>query len=154
MNEKNIPDAERLVELLRAELAFYETLLELSRSQKELIDAGRMEELMPLLGEKQRIIDEISAIEEELRPVKANWATLEGTLEPGPRDTATGLIGGIEEVLGRIVTLERSVEQALRSARQEVLDRMTALKDKGRAAKAYGSKPEKDGKTRFFDQKK
>ena len=155
MSEKEIPGGRRLIELLRTELEHYRKLLDRSQRQSELIEAGRMEALMPLLAEKQEIIDEIAAIEDELRPVKADWSALEGTFEAEVRSAAAEVSGQIEEVLGRIVELERSVEQALRTARKEVLDRMAALKDKGRATRAYGAGPKQDdGKTRFFDQKK
>jgi len=154
--EMQSPDAERLVELLQGELGYYQQLLDLARKQSEFVAAGDMEALMPLLGQKQQLIDNISVIEEELKPAKANWIDMEISLEGSIRKVAASLIEKIEEVLGQIVALERSVEETLQSARKDVMEQMASLKDKSRAAKAYGGKPSAQGGegTRFFDQKK
>jgi len=153
MSKHDKVDGERLGDLLSSELKLYEELLELVKRQDAFIASGDTTSLMPILASKQEIIGKVTAIEEELKPFKAEWTAMASELGPQKREQISNLIDQVKAVLGEIVEREKASQQAVDTAKKDVLDRMTKLKDLGRAAKAYGGRKPADG-TRFIDKKR
>jgi len=148
-------DASKIKELLERELELYRGLFELASRQQELIAAGEMDKLIPLLGSKQALLEKIGEAEAQLSPVKATWAEFDASLEPEMRSSIAEIVGQVEDVLAQIVALEKQGQEQLEAARRELVGEMDKLKRFDKAAKAYGAKPAaKDDRTRFFDQKK
>ena len=66
-------DAEKVISLLRRQVGIYTHLEKLSGRQRDLIAAEDQQQLLTLLAERQKLVDELGALNQGLVPLQEYW---------------------------------------------------------------------------------
>jgi hypothetical protein len=122
---------EQLVRLLEDQLQLVEQLAKLATRQGDLIAAGRSEPLLALLADRQEVMDELAAGQENLGEL-CRAPAADDDLTESDRQRVRGLIDAITDSLNGIL---RS-DEADREAMGVVRDRIRADLDRFGSARA------------------
>ena len=152
MAEMNGPALAAAMAVLAAERDAYVRVLEMARRQRELAAAGKSEELLAVLAERQRLADEVAAAAERTREIKAAWNESAPKLAEPERARGAGLIAVIRDLLGKIIAEDDECRKLLGGQREGALEEMLRLQKGRRVNQAYGRKP--PAPPRFKDEKK
>lgn len=128
-------DGPALIISLQRQLSLYETLNSLAQRQGALIGVGDGSPLIEMLGQRQRIIDELQALHIEFETKRLR----ESALTAVQRRTAAELTELIGAIRARILEQDERDRAALREARGQVAGELRKLSHTGSAARAYGS---------------
>jgi flagellar biosynthesis/type III secretory pathway chaperone len=71
-----------LEDTLVAEFRAYEALVRMTKDERRLLPDGDVQALLDLIGQKERLLDEIDHLERKRQATLAEWARLEGRVAP------------------------------------------------------------------------
>lgn len=143
--------ARRLRTLLGEQVGLYESLDELGAKQAELIERGSGAELLTLIQQRERVVGEITRLNEELSPLASEWESLRERLPAGEADSIATQVERVGTLVERIRVRDERDTERLNQARQRVSDELKTLSSRRTAAAAYGSQPGA-GTPRFQDR--
>lgn len=127
-----------LIQLLTQQALLYRQLHELAQKQGSLVDGRNPEMLLRVLAGRQRIIDRLSVIDGQLRPIRAQWQEVTASLPAAQREEAQSLVTQVQSLLGEILAQDEKDTQALSSQHQEVAQELRGAAQGRRMNKAYG----------------
>ena len=110
----------RLIHLLTQQQLLYRQLQELARKQSDLVDGKDPETLLRVLAGRQRLIDRLSAIDRELRPIRRDWQEIARSLPADQRERAQELVSSVQEILAEILARDARDTQKLSNQHEEV----------------------------------
>ncbi len=140
----------RLVDLLTQQRGLYMQLRELAMKQTSLVDGNDPETLLKVLASRQRIIDKLTAIDREFRPIRANWREVSSALDGPRRHQVQTLIDQVQEILSEILTRDASDSQKLSNSQQQVARQIKGASAGKKMNQVYAGQA--TGKSsRFFD---
>ena len=119
-------DAEKVICLLRRQVGIYTHLEKLSGRQRDLIAAEDQQQLLTLLAERQKLVDELGALNRE-------------TVVPSLRTEADQLVGCAGEILQRILGADEQDARILSARKAQTANQVTALAQSRQAFDAYGA---------------
>lgn len=134
-------DLPRLVELLTRQRDLYRHLHQLSASQSPLVDAGSAEQLLDVLAQRQRLIDELAAVNEELGPYRQNWARVWPRVPDEERGGLSELLKDVDTLLQNILKQDERDRMKLQQSRDRVGAELSKVKHTSAAVRAYGGRP-------------
>ncbi|MCH9021320.1 MAG: flagellar export chaperone FlgN [Planctomycetes bacterium] len=110
----------KLIHLLTQQRLLYRQLKELAQKQSSLVDGNDPETLLRVLASRQRLIDKLSSIDRELRPIRADWQEIAGALPPEQREQALELVDQVQAILGEILASDAKDGEVLQGHQQKV----------------------------------
>jgi hypothetical protein len=133
--------AQTLIAALRAQHDLYSQLAGLAKQQSEYVATGQSEELMTVLAARQRLIEKLAPLDQELQPYKGRWQEILDSLQEPARGTIAKLLMEVQQLLAQILERDDADKQSLIRQKTEV-----GLKIQGAVAgrqlnKAYGMRP-------------
>ncbi len=131
-------DAEALISLLRRQVSIYTRLEQLSGRQRGLIAAEDQQQLLALLAERQKLVDELGVLNQGLIPLKKYWRANRKTVAPALRAEADQLVGRAGEILQRILGADEQDARILSARKAQTAKQVTALAQGRQAFEAYG----------------
>ncbi len=132
-------DAETLISLLRGQVGIYTRLEQLSGRQRDLIAAEDQQQLLTLLAERQKLVDELSALNQSLIPLREYWRANRQTVAASLRTEADQLLGRAGEILQRILDADEQDARILSARKAQTATQVTALAQGKQAFEAYGA---------------
>ncbi len=155
MNDTARRQGRRLTELLTQQRDAYRRLGDLAQTQRAAIDGDRPEELLRILGDRQRMITELTEINERLEPFRSRWNELRNSLPAGERLVVGDLVGEVQKLLVGILdqdqgdcdTLKERSEQFRQSAASTTTGRKLNAAYAAYAGGAYGA-----GQAKYVDR--
>jgi hypothetical protein len=146
------PNFEGALEALKRERDLYAKILELSREQRRLAEAGSTEELLAVLAEKGRLAEEAAQASEGSRELKRDWAEKKAGM--GADDAARGqeLLDAVAGILKQVLAEEEECERSIGQRKHGTMEDLLKLQKGRKIAQAYGKKPPQD--PRFKDERK
>lgn len=112
-----------LIELLDRQRGLYTELRELSRRQSDIVASREpdVSGLVLLLGQRQNLIDQLTAIGGRMEPFRRNWPSLWQSLDPDARRRMGLLIDHVQAMLDAIVEQDERDRASLisRSSRRD-----------------------------------
>ncbi len=130
-------DAEALISLLRRQVGTYTRLEQLSDQQRGLIAAEDQQRLLALLAERQKLVDELSVLNQGLIPLQKYWRANRETVAPSLRAEADQLVGRAGEILQRILGADEQDARILSARKAQTAKQVTALAQGRQAFEAY-----------------
>ena len=150
----SMPSVAALLDRLTQQRDLYEQLKLLSAQQTKLIAEARTEQLLGVLSERQRLVDRIGTLSQEIAPYRQHWPQLSKQIDEQDRQRVNGLIEQVETLLQSIVEQDDQDRARLLEARQKVAGEMEQVRQGSRALNAYKSAPSATGMAaRFTDQR-
>lgn len=142
--------AARLVRLVERQHGLFVTLEGLSGRQKAAIDAGDSDELLRVLGERQAIVDQITATGEEIAPFHERWDEMLRALNAEDRSTLSKRVAELQDLSQRVAQHDERDRLALETRRAALVDDIAGVVKSRGAIAAYGGKS--PGGPRFHDR--
>lgn len=139
-----------LIELLTQQRLLYRQLSELAQKQTSLVDGSNPEMLLRVLAARQRIIDRLSNIDRQLRPIREEWQQIASTLPPDQREQVQNLVEEVKNILGDILVRDKKDTQVLSGQQQKVAGQIKSAAAGKRVHQAYGQQ-NAPGQSRFLD---
>jgi len=152
---------ERLKEISVKKLNLIEEILNLTKAQSQSIAAEDLNGLEDLISDKQKLIDEISKLDEEFsdfflelkrRLNVESLDELKGINIPGT-DRLQEIVGRIMETLKEVCEIEKRNEAEVRKLMNAIEDEIRKINQAKKANKAYMPKPV-SSTSYFIDKKK
>lgn len=131
--------AEKLISLLRRQVIIYTRLEQLSGRQRGLIAAEDPQQLLTLLGERQKLVDELGVLNQGLVPLQEYWRANRETVAPSLRAEADQLVGRAGEILQRVLGADEQDARILSARKAQTAKQVTALAQGRQAFEAYGA---------------
>ena len=132
-------DAQKLISLLRRQVSIYTRLEQFSVRQRDLIVAEDQQQLLALLAERQKLVDELRALNQCLVPLQEYWRANRETVAPSLRTEADQLVGCAGEILQRILGADEQDARILSARKAQTANQVTALAQSRQAFDAYGA---------------
>lgn len=129
--------SDELIALLERQRGVVGKLLELARYQGSLIENGRTEPLLGLLGQRQALIDEFTSTQEALA---ASSEDLERRMKSLADDKQVAIASLIDEIggqLGEIIEHDEQDQRSLADARDRARDELAVHGAARQARNAY-----------------
>lgn len=98
---------DEVVSALRQQLDCYEQLSKLTKTQHECVQDSRNEDLLTVLAQRQKLLDEMARLERIVLPAKRNWREYLDGLSEDLRGEAETLVGETRRLLEEIAAADR-----------------------------------------------
>lgn len=134
MTEQNLSD-DRLVELLTHQRSLYRKLKMLAERQQSLVTHDDTEALLKLLSERQKLVDGLVKLNEQIAPYRQQWSTFFGALSMARREEVSDLLEEVNASLGAILKNDAR-DTAVMTVRRERVSTDIGHVDGGRRATA------------------
>ena len=132
---------EKLAALITTKQQVLEILVQLSRRQLALIDAGEMTTLIKLLAGKQTVMNQLQTLERELSPFRDQDPEQRLWASPAERTACQVRAEQCNALLMEAMDLEKRAEAAMVERRQATARSLAAVQAGADARAAYGSIP-------------
>lgn len=142
-------DPHRLVALLRQQCLLYDQLRSLSDQQGKCIHGGQTEPLLVVLAQRQRVLGELNAVNDEMTPYRSRWGQVRQDMPPAMQQQVGELLRQVEDQLAHIIQQDERDRRQLQESRQQVGTELSRLNKASAAAAAYRPAPGPDSKNRF-----
>jgi len=142
----------KLIQLLSQQRLLYRQLHDLAQKQSGLVDGKDPEMLLRVLASRQRLINKLSAIDQELKPIRAHWQEIARSLPPQQRQEAQQLVESVQKILGDILTSDEKDSKALYEQKQKVAGEIRTASAGKKMNNAY-TQPVVSEPSRYFDTK-
>ena len=142
--------ADRLIELLQHQQELVGQLDDLAHGQMQLIDSGESDALLDLLGDRQKIVDELTSSQDSVVGLSRSLHGRDD-IAAGARDRITALVDDISDQLLRVVNRDEQDRARLRTARERAADGLSQVRTAKRARQAYVN--DKTRNNRFADRR-
>lgn len=100
-------DENEVLVALKRQLECYQRLAKLAGAQHEHVQDSRTEDLLAVLSQRQKLLEEMSQLERIILPAKRNWRQFADTLPADQRAEAEELIGATRRLLEDIAAADR-----------------------------------------------
>lgn len=105
---------------LSQQLSLYEQLLRLCDLQRDYIASERVDDLLGLLSQREVILQEASAIEARILPLKQRWKEVAVRLDAAKRGEVEVVLRKIRETLGKITSSDADDAMVLQQRKLDV----------------------------------
>lgn len=140
MSETDVTrDGSRLIELLERQKSLYRRLRLLTERQRALVVQDDAQPLLAVLADRQKIVDELLTINEQLAVYRQDWTSIFGGLDEPSRKHVAEMLEEANATLGTILQSDSRDTAALSARRQEIAGRMAAVDSGSRASAAYAA---------------
>ncbi|NLF30920.1 MAG: hypothetical protein GX591_08550 [Planctomycetes bacterium] len=139
MTETGIRDGRRLTELLTRQRDAYRALADLAARQRTAIDGDQPEVLLRILADRQRCINEVTDLNEQLEPFRRRWDAIRAALGAAERLAVCELVDQVQDLLAGILNQDEGDCDLLRR-RTDAIRGAAATASAGRQLNsAYGA---------------
>ena len=137
--EQGTCDVTELIGLLTEQHDLYGRLARLAEHQRSLIVGEETERLLVVLGQRQKIIDRLEALADQLRPYQRHWREIRSRMAECDGKEADRLVGEMNTLLSTILEKDRADVQELAARKGSVVTEMAGLKMSREAGAAYAA---------------
>jgi hypothetical protein len=144
--------SDQLISLLERQQTLVRRLLDLAEGQAALINRGSTDELLSLLGQRQRLVDTFVATQDDLTRLTTDLDQRLASAPPGARGRIRQLLGAVGDALAEIVARDSIDQQSLRTTRDAARDELSRVGVARVAHSAYRPAAVPAALSRFADQ--
>ena len=137
MTDAATREGQRLIELLTRQRDVYLQLRRLADEQRGAIDGEKSEELLRILGERQRLINRLTEVNTELEPYRSRWDQIRQGIDPAGRQVVSDLVDEVQELLKGILERDEGDCDALKRRTRACRDQAATLATNQRVNAAY-----------------
>ena len=131
--------ANHIITLLSRQRDLYLRLKDLAYKQRELVDKSDPEMLLKVLANRQRIIDQLSIIDRQLRPIREDWKKVSDSFSDNERNNVNLLIEQVKSTIEDILNRDKKDTETLTSKQQEIAVELKKARTGKQMGKAYQS---------------
>ena len=138
-----------LLDVLQRRREYCRAMLELSRRQAGLIDDGNFTELLQLIAQKQRVLEDLADLGRSFGGIVDFWKSVRDRLAVDVRSKCQSAIDDAESLLAESMALEKQGTTVLTQRRNETQGRLKEIGEAttGLSGVGHGNAP----RPRFLD---
>jgi hypothetical protein len=134
-----------VIDALVEQVGCYRKLAKLAELQHEHVRQSRTEQLLEVLKSRQEVLNQVSACEQTVGPVKRQWGDYLAKLDSPDRQRAETLLAETRQLLEQITAADKSDVMVLQQRKLNVgrqINQASAARQLNRnyAAAAYGAR--------------
>jgi hypothetical protein len=129
-----------LGEVLKAQRDLYLQLTALAKQQSQFIAEGASEGLMTVLAARSRIIEQLTPLDQQLRPYKDRWQGVLDGLAAEDRGNVSMLLTQVQQLLADILERDEADRQILVRQKESVGAQISRTVTGNQLNRAYGVK--------------
>lgn len=133
------PGSTDVLELLRVQRDLCRRLQSCASTQRSLITGDQPEKLLEVLGERQRLLDRLILVGDQLRPFQKSWTAVRGQLPPAQSVEADALVNEVNVLLGGILRADEADAQLLSARKSATADEIRQVGHGRQAGAAYAA---------------
>lgn len=126
------------LELLARQRDLYRTLRALAERQRVLITSSRSEELLTVLTERQKVVDQLTSLDPQVKALREQWQTVYWMMTGSQRKTADTLVREVQLLLSEILAGDEQDARLLSARITDNRRESLAMAESKRAHMAYG----------------
>jgi flagellar biosynthesis/type III secretory pathway chaperone len=130
-------DPQTLVDLLTRQRDFYAALGQLSDRQQQIIADGQTEQLLTVLSERQVLIDQLTATNAELAPLRSGMSQVTESAAPAVRQSIRDLVAQVQSMLHDIIQKDEKDRATLEESKARVGRQLSKVRTAPAAIHAY-----------------
>ena len=130
-------DAQRLIDLVGQQRDLYRNLHQLSDQQQEVIAEGRTEALLELLSERQVIVDQLTAINRDIAPLRSRMSEIAQAAPESQRKQLRTLVDDVQAMLQSIIDRDEQDRKTLEASKAKVGQELARTRTAPAALHAY-----------------
>lgn len=127
----------QLIELLTAQRDLYRALDTLSGKQQDIIAHGQAEQLLGVLSERQVIVDQLTAINQNLAPLRSRMTEIADAAAEEKRQSLRSLVDQVQALLASIIARDDEDRQKLEASKAKVGKELSRVNTAPAAINAY-----------------
>lgn len=131
--------AKRLVRLMEQQVGLLEQIESLSGGQRELIAAGKSDDLLRVIAQRQVLVDQVAELTEQITPLRELWNTTSGQVDAQLRQQVEQVVGRITGAIDNISKNDEADRAALEQQRKDVFGSLGTVTRARGAVAAYSS---------------
>lgn len=132
-------DAGELMAWLTEQRDLYAQLAGLADHQRLLIADDETERLLAVLAQRQKIVDRLGVLADQLRPHLRNWREIRSRMTEADGREADRLVGEMNTFLSAIVAKDKADVQRLAARKRSAATALVGLKRSKEAGAAYAA---------------
>jgi len=129
----------KMQELLKRQRLYFQELRKLSETQRMLIKAQQSEELLSVLGRRQKLVAAIGEIHQESAPSREKWPDFKDLLPNELRGAIGVLLEELQQMLNEIIEQDQQDCQDLSASKQQVASELQQTGRQRTAGSHYGT---------------
>ncbi len=129
--------SEQFLETFRNRRHFCQSLLDLSRQQAEWINKDDTMQLLTVLGQKQRVLEEMDQHKRASEKVYLDWQQRKDSLPPNQREDCEHLLAETEALIEQLLELERAGTESLIEKRDKTQRQLETVVQGSQVHAAY-----------------
>ncbi len=137
--EQGTYDAGELISVLTEQRDFYGRLSGLAEYQRSLIAGGDTERLLAVLGQRQKIVDRLVMLADQLRPHQRSWQEIRPRLGEADARVVDELVCEVNGLLSGILAKDEGDVQLLAARKTSTATALAGLKRDKEAGAAYAA---------------
>lgn len=131
-------DTRAFVALLKQQVAVFEQLDGYAQQQETLINEGRADELLTVLGRRQELINTLNGLNDQAEPFRRGWTQFSAGLDEAERSEIGELLKQVQSMLAEIIQRDERDRTELQQQRGKVSKELQQVSQVGAAMNAYG----------------
>ncbi|MEM1109896.1 MAG: flagellar export chaperone FlgN [Planctomycetota bacterium] len=130
-------EADQLIDLLTQQRDLYRSLDLLSGKQQQIVADGQAEQLLGVLSERQVVVDQLTATNRELAPLRSRMSEIADTAAADKRQSLRSLVDEVQSMLESIIQRDEEDRQTLEASKAKVGQELAKVKTAPAAINAY-----------------
>lgn len=102
-----------VIQLLSKQRELYNKLKTLAYMQRELVEKSNPELLLKVLGSRQKIINQLVAVDSKLKPIRERWKAIAENFDEKERLEVNRLVDDVKVILEDIMSRDRQDAETL-----------------------------------------
>ena len=143
----------RLGRILDDQIALYRALSDLSERQSKIVASGETDDLITLLGQRQTLIERVTALNEELEPFTSRWNELSPRLAEARKSEIRERLDALESLVATIAERDERDRIALEQRRDTVTTELKGDSQRRGALNAYAASNNQAHVPRYQDRR-
>ena len=130
-------EADQLLQLMSQQRDLYRSLHELSSQQQTVIAEGRTEDLLTLLSQRQRLVDQLTSINRQIAPLRDRMSEIAAAAPEALRQQLRSLVDEVQAMLQSIIDHDEQDRKALEASKAQVGKELAKVRTAPAAVNAY-----------------
>ncbi|MCC6681690.1 MAG: flagellar export chaperone FlgN [Phycisphaeraceae bacterium] len=135
--EDELVSPQQMLPLLQQQRDGYVQLLEIGRDQSQLIQDGQPEQLLTLLSQRQKLIDDLARLGRRVAAVQDRWRQVSDQLDGAHTQQVRSLVAQVEQLLSQIIAQDEKDRAQLEAAHKQTAQQLSRTAAAPRALNAY-----------------
>jgi hypothetical protein len=131
----------KMQNLLKRQHLYYQELKKLSEDQGQFIRNDQSEELLSILGKRQKLVEAISELHKESSIYREKWPDFKELLPVELRNAIGRLLEDLQQMLNAIIEQDKQDCQKLSESKTQVATELQQVQRSKSAAGAYSTSP-------------